>query len=269
MTSEGQLFEAISDYSGRQSDSQIISLTKGDIVRVLKKELVWCTIEKGGQVGKVPKGKLRACLSIPSTNENITIFTSHPNPEISFLIKLYITFSCSSVILNEEKVEYNDFEIVTKFFGGAMGKTFLVRHKRSGVLYVMKRVDYLDENDKRIADQEIALMRKLTSLYTVRLVWTFVDHVDMYVVTEYCKNGDLRKVIDQLQTLPEIERLERIWQLFAQIILALEFIHSKGVIHRDIKPENIFIMEDETIRLGDFGLARELSERNYATFAGT
>jgi hypothetical protein len=39
-------------------------------------------------------------------------------------------------------------EVVKKLFGGAMGKTFLVRNKNSGVLYIMKRVDYLDENDK-------------------------------------------------------------------------------------------------------------------------
>ncbi|KAA6391898.1 MAG: putative serine/threonine-protein kinase Nek6, partial [Streblomastix strix] len=127
----------------------------------------------------------------------------------------------------EEGVEYNDFEIIFKLFGGAMGNTFLVRYKPSGVLYVMKRVDYLDENDKRIADEEIAQMKRLTSRYT------------------------------------------RVLELFAQIILALDFIHSQGVVHRDIKPENIFIMEDGQVKLGDFGLSKILNEKNYATVAGT
>ncbi|KAA6361506.1 MAG: hypothetical protein EZS28_042968, partial [Streblomastix strix] len=100
-----------------------------------------------------------------------------------------------------DQPEYDDFEIDKKFFGGAMGNTFLVRHKPSGLLFVMKRVDYLDEKDKKLADDEIAQMRKLTSKYTVRLIWTFVDRVDLYIVSEYCSKGDLRKHIAELQNL--------------------------------------------------------------------
>ncbi|KAA6400359.1 MAG: putative protein kinase,serine/threonine-protein kinase [Streblomastix strix] len=103
----------------------------------------------------------------------------------------------------------------------------------------------------------------------VRLVYTFVDRTDMYMVMEYCENGDLRKVITELQQVPEEERLNRVCELFAQIILSLNFIHSMGVIHRDIKPENIFIMEDGSVRLGDFGLSKVLNEKDYATVAGT
>ncbi|KAA6379100.1 MAG: hypothetical protein EZS28_025373 [Streblomastix strix] len=133
--------------------------------------------------------------------------------------------------------EYDDFEIVQKLFGGVMGKTFLVMLKTTGKLYVMKRVDYLDEKDKMKADEE------------VHLVYTFVDRTDQYQITEFCSRGDLRKQINELQKLSEKERLIRVCELFTQIILALNFMHSMGVIHRDIKPENIFIMEDGTVRL--------------------
>jgi serine/threonine protein kinase len=46
-------------------------------------------------------------------------------------------------------------------------------------------------------------------------------------------------------------------------------MHTHGVLHRDIKPENIFVMEDGSVRLGDFGLSKELNEKYYATIAGT
>ncbi|KAA6381677.1 MAG: putative NEK protein kinase, partial [Streblomastix strix] len=100
-------------------------------------------------------------------------------------------------------------------------------------------------------------------------MWTFTDGPDMYIITEYCSRGDLRKHINELQSLPEVERLDHIWELFAEISLALNFMHSNGAIHRDIKPENIFIMEDGSVRLGDFGLSKVIGENDYATFAGT
>ncbi|KAA6400914.1 MAG: putative Serine/Threonine kinase domain protein [Streblomastix strix] len=169
-----------------------------------------------------------------------------------------------------ETPQYDDFEIDKQFFGGAQGKTFLVRHKPTGLLFVMKRVDYLDEGDKKMADEEIAQMKLLSSKYTVRLMWSFIDRVDLYIVTEYCKKGDLRNYIQELQKIPEIERIERVWELFAQIVLGLNFIHSNNVIHRDIKPDNVFIMEDGTARIGDFGLSRILEDKDYiAKIQGT
>ncbi|KAA6378356.1 MAG: putative protein kinase, partial [Streblomastix strix] len=100
-------------------------------------------------------------------------------------------------------------------------------------------------------------------------MWTFVDQTDLFVVTEYCSRGDLRKVIAELQKLPEEEHLIRVWDLLTQIILALDHLHSRGVLHRDIKPENIFVMEDGSVRLGDFGLAKDMTQKDYATIAGT
>ena len=42
----------------------------------------------------------------------------------------------------------------------------------------------------------------------------------------------------------------------AELILAMEHVHAKGVLYRDLKPENIMIDSDGHIRLGDFGLAK-------------
>ncbi|KAA6387827.1 MAG: putative serine/threonine-protein kinase ATG1t, partial [Streblomastix strix] len=89
------------------------------------------------------------------------------------------------------------------------------------------------------------------------------------LILEYCAGGDLRKVIADLQKLPEAERLKRVIGLLSQIARALNHLHTHGVVHRDIKPENIFLMEDGTVRLGDFGLSKELTENYYATLAGT
>ncbi|KAA6395136.1 MAG: putative Serine/threonine-protein kinase Nek3 [Streblomastix strix] len=165
--------------------------------------------------------------------------------------------------------KFEDYEVVKKLFGGAQGKTFLVKLKKSGVLYVMKRVDYFDDKDKQQADDEVAQMINLESRFTVRLVCTFLDHLDLCLILEYCSGGDLRKIVSDLQKLPQEERMNRVWELQAQIIRALHHLHSHGVVHRDIKPENIFVMEDGSVRLGDFGLARDLTDNYFATLVGT
>ncbi|KAA6377324.1 MAG: putative Serine/threonine-protein kinase Nek6 [Streblomastix strix] len=251
MSTSDEFYEVLADFTAQNQDSP--SISKGEIVKVITKESDYFIIEKDGIVSKIPSQYLHLCSSVSSDNQNQANATSRIDLK-----------NAVSQFLPQDSIE-----IVKKLLGGAIGKTFLVRHKPSGVLYVMKRVDYLDENDKKKADFEIEQMRNLTSEYTVRLLWTFTDQTDIFIFTEYCSHGDLRQVISELQKLPEEERINRVWELFAQIILALDFMHSKGVLHRDIKPENIFIMEDGSVRLGDFGLAKELTQKYYASVAGT
>ncbi|KAA6390333.1 MAG: putative Kinase/ NEK, partial [Streblomastix strix] len=167
------------------------------------------------------------------------------------------------------KVDYDSFEIMDELEGGAQGRTYFVKVKETGVHYAMKRVNYMKKSDKERAEKEIAQMKKLESKFTVRLVYTFQDRTDMYMVMEYCENGDLRKVITELQQVPEEERVMRVWEIFGQMIRALDFLHCNGVIHRDIKPANIFVMIDGSVRLGDFGLARDLAGDYYMKEEGT
>ncbi|KAA6379512.1 MAG: putative MAP kinase kinase family domain protein [Streblomastix strix] len=62
---------------------------------------------------------------------------------------------------------------------------------------------------------------------------------------------------------------QRVWELIGQITRALDHLHSRGIMHRDLKPANIFMNEDGSVRLGDFGLVRDMNNSEYATYAGT
>ncbi|KAI9727776.1 MAG: hypothetical protein M1834_008015 [Cirrosporium novae-zelandiae] len=86
----------------------------------------------------------------------------------------------------------------------------------------------------------------------VNLVDSFETEHHTYIVLEYCSMGDLYEAIRHergpLQT-------ENVRDFMIQLIDAVEYIHSKGLYHRDIKPENIFLAQDGSMKLGDFGLA--------------
>ncbi|KAA6376280.1 MAG: putative cmgc ck2 family [Streblomastix strix] len=165
--------------------------------------------------------------------------------------------------------QYKDFKIEKKLLGGAMGKTFLVQLLATGVFYVMKCLDYFVDEDKAIADTEISQMLKLASKFTVVLVETIIYGAQICLIMEYYKGGDLKNTITELQKIPEKDRSIRVWEIFGQTTRALHHLHSRGIMHRDLKPANIFTNEDGSVRLGDFGLVKDITDKEYATKAGT
>jgi len=87
---------------------------------------------------------------------------------------------------------------------------------------------------------------------TVNLLQSFETQNHIYLVLEFCSNGDLYEAIRVGKGPLETEHVR---DFMMQLVGAVEFIHSKGVYHRDIKPENIFLTQDGSMKLGDFGLA--------------
>ncbi|KAH7117964.1 kinase-like domain-containing protein [Dendryphion nanum] len=87
---------------------------------------------------------------------------------------------------------------------------------------------------------------------TVNLLHSFETENHIYLVLEFCSNGDLYEAIRLGKGPLETEHVR---EFMLQLVDAVEFIHSKGIYHRDIKPENIFLTQDGSMKLGDFGLA--------------
>lgn len=109
--------------------------------------------------------------------------------------------------------------------------------------------------------REIKILRSLehhnvNKLYDV--VWVSQERA-LYLSLEYCES-DLLGMINK-KALSTIQIKDFIRQLFD----GLSYIHEQGIIHRDIKPANIFITKDNTIKLGDFGLATHVEKGRPAT----
>ncbi|KAI1844216.1 hypothetical protein JX266_009700 [Neoarthrinium moseri] len=90
----------------------------------------------------------------------------------------------------------------------------------------------------------------------VRLYYTFQDESSLYYVLDLCTGGELLGVLKKTGTFDE----ECTRYFGAQILDAIEYMHSRGVIHRDLKPENVLLDEQLHVKITDFGTARLLTD---------
>ena len=88
--------------------------------------------------------------------------------------------------------------------------------------------------------------------HLVNLIHHFESPAHTYLVLEYCSQGDLYEAIRHGRGPLETEHVRK---FVLQLINAVEHMHKHGLYHRDIKPENIFLAQNGSMKLGDFGLA--------------
>lgn len=82
------------------------------------------------------------------------------------------------------------------------------------------------------------------------------EDIFLYIVMQLCQKESLR---DWLRRSPSLNRERRkSLDMFREICLGVDYVHSRGLIHRDLKPSNIFFDQDGTIKIGDFGLVTDI-----------
>lgn len=89
---------------------------------------------------------------------------------------------------------------------------------------------------------------------------------NLHFIIDFCSGGEMFFHLQQKGTYPE--ELAKFY--FIEILLGLEYIHSKNIAYRDLKPENILIDIDGHIKIADFGLSRHIKflEKSYS-FCGS
>lgn len=73
---------------------------------------------------------------------------------------------------------------------------------------------------------------------------------------EFADGGDLYTKINQRKKTKVLWKEAEIMELFVQICLALQEVHSRKILHRDLKTQNIFLTRDGGVKMGDFGICK-------------
>ncbi|KAJ6598687.1 kinase-like domain-containing protein, partial [Mycena sp. CBHHK59/15] len=148
-----------------------------------------------------------------------------------------------------------DFDFLRLLGKGGTAKVYLVRCKSTGKLYAMKVAPKEGQNGDIINEQVI--MRNIARLpnrprYLLPLVASWNDSANYYLIMPFCGGSD---IVKEMLSCKKFSR-DRVRLCVAQIILALESLHSLRTIHRDLKPANLFLDTDGNIILGDYGYSK-------------
>ncbi|KAF1808595.1 kinase-like protein [Eremomyces bilateralis CBS 781.70] len=189
------------------------------------------------------------------------------------------------------------YEVLEKIGHGSFGVIQKVRRKSDGLILCRKEISYIKMNEKE-KSQLLAEMQILKDVRHPNIVAYYErEHLkntlDVYIYMEYCGNGDLGQYIKRLKTRRDFASEDFVWSILSQLVTALYRCHSgesppdvklrslglskdadptKGtkILHRDLKPENVFLDNNNSVKLGDFGLSKVLGNAKFAqTYVGT
>ncbi|KAF1944226.1 kinase-like protein [Clathrospora elynae] len=196
--------------------------------------------------------------------------------------------------------EEDKYEVLDKIGHGSFGIIRKVKRKSDGYILCRKEISYqkMSQKEREQLQAELAILKELRHPNIV--AYFERDHIkasqDLHLYMEYCGNGDLGRVIRELKNKNQVCEEEFVWSIFSQTVSALYRCHygedppaagrnvmglvgnakplrdprKPMILHRDLKPENIFLGDDNSVKLGDFGLSKILQSHDFAsTYVGT
>jgi serine/threonine protein kinase len=169
-----------------------------------------------------------------------------------------------------KRISLKDFTLIKVLGKGSFGKVLLVRKTDSGAIFavkVLQKDHVVKRNQVEHTKTERRVLGYVKHPYIVRLHFAFQSKKRLYLVMNYCPGGELFFHLGRAGRFSE----GRARFYAAEIMLALEYLHSLGVVYRDLKPENVLLDAEGHVMITDFGLSKEGINDNASakSFCGT
>lgn len=155
-----------------------------------------------------------------------------------------------------------NYEVLKTIGKGKFAVVYRAKKVDDDQVVALKRisVDMMNEKAREKCLKEVRLLQNLDHPNIIRYMDSFITENDLIIVYEWAAAGDLKRQLRKAQEKGVGFDERVIWKYFSQICMAIQHMHEKRIMHRDLKPANIFLTLDGTIKVGDLGLSRELSE---------
>jgi len=155
-----------------------------------------------------------------------------------------------------EKSPLKMYKILRLLGKGSFGEVYLAEHKVTRKLYALKMIvkeKVVGHNLLRYIMAEKNVMITNNHPFIVKLYEAFQTKLNFFLVMDYCPGGDLAQMLQREGKFSE----EKAKIYLAEIVLAIEDLHRRGIIFRDLKPSNVVIDNEGHAKLTDFGLSKE------------
>ncbi len=172
--------------------------------------------------------------------------------------------------VNKYMTTFNDtYEIKSLIGKGGMSTVYLAEHKRLHTRWAVKEVRK-QQNARFDFLAESNILKRLQHPMLPRIVDIFEDRECIYIVEDYVEGITLEDLLKQQKRVDEAQGL----QWFRDLCGVLNYLHNqrpRPIIYRDMKPSNVMLQPDGTLKLIDFGIAREYKQESSAdtTYIGT
>ena len=142
---------------------------------------------------------------------------------------------------------------------GSFGQVRLAIHKPTKQMRAVKILKKANINMKSLVN-EISILSKLSHPSIMQIFEIFEDKINIYIVSEYCKGGELFDIISEKGSFSEKEACI----VMKQIMSGICYCHQKRIVHRDLKPENILMdgdSNDLSLKIIDWGCAKTIKKK--------
>jgi len=176
-------------------------------------------------------------------------------------LKLHEELRMTETILTRDGQNLTEehFEIMRLLGKGAFGRVVLAEKKDTGDYFAIKIIDkvvLLEKNNVSNILSEKEVLQMCEHPFLIGLEYCFHSPSKIYIVMKFMQGGELYHHLQRKGKFDEKET-----HFYAvQILLALEYLHSKGIVYRDLKPENMLMGLDGYIKLADFGVSKKIAK---------
>lgn len=161
------------------------------------------------------------------------------------------------------------FKVQEQLGEGASGAVFRAVHRETKKVVAIKRMQ-VGVNNVTATVKEIKIMKDLKSPFTLKYYGCYNKDDAIWIIMEYCDGGSLQDIIDARENEEICLTESQIAQIVAQVLQALEYLHSMKKIHRDIKAGNILLNSAGMAKLADFGIsAQQVGDEKRTTTIGS
>lgn len=166
-----------------------------------------------------------------------------------------------------EGINTDEYEKLCKVGTGAFSDVIIYKCLKTNEFIVAKRTSkdfIMKKNLLKQVIHEKKILKALDHPFIIKMLFSCKDNDAAYIFLPFLSGGDLYKLLRSHGRLSEPSTRF----VSAQVILAIEYLHSLSIVHRDIKPDNVLLDSNGYIKLTDFGISKILKGPLWS-FCGT